>query len=91
MYYFDPHEIISSHVTPLMDETKRAREFIVEISLNDAPVSVTRLLSVPSNLYVGHLPMHDCFERGGYEVQPDVDTVAPEASDVLIEASVKNL
>ena len=38
-----------------------------------------------------YVPMHDCFERGGYEVQPDVDTVAPEASDVLIEASVKNL
>ncbi|MBO6066649.1 MAG: hypothetical protein J6P80_00645, partial [Kiritimatiellae bacterium] len=38
-----------------------------------------------------YVPMHDCFDRGGYEVQPDVDTVAPEASDVLIEASVKNL
>ena len=38
-----------------------------------------------------YVPMHDCFERGGYEVQPDVNTMAPEASDVLIEASVKNL
>ena len=54
MYYFDPHEIISSLVTPLLDPTKRAREFIVEISLNDAPVPVVRRLSVPSNLYVGH-------------------------------------
>jgi len=39
----------------------------------------------------GYVPMRDCFERGGYEVQPGVNTVAPEASDVLIEASVKNL
>ena len=54
MYYFDPHEIISSLVTPLMDASKRAREYIVEISLNDAPVRVVRRLSVPSNLYVGH-------------------------------------
>ena len=54
MYYFDPHEIISSLITPLMDASKRAREYIVEISLNDAPVSVVRRLSVPSNLYVGH-------------------------------------
>jgi len=38
-----------------------------------------------------YVPMHDCFERGGYEVQPDVNTMAPEASDVLIAASVKNL
>lgn len=54
MYYFDPHEIISSLVTSLMDTSKRAREYIVEISLNDAPVRVARRLSVPSNLYVGH-------------------------------------
>ena len=31
------------------------------------------------------------FERGGYEVQPGVNSVAPEASDVIIEASVRNL
>lgn len=54
MYYFDPHGIISSLVMPLMDASKRAREFIVEISLDDAPVPVVRRLSVPSNLYVGH-------------------------------------
>lgn len=54
MYYFDPHEIISSLVMPLMDTSKRAREYIVEISLDDAPVPVARRLSVPSNLYVGH-------------------------------------
>lgn len=54
LYYFDPHEIISSLVTPLMDASKRAREYIVEISLNDAPGPVVRRLSVPSNLFVGH-------------------------------------
>ena len=54
MHYFDPYEIISSLVMPLMDTSKRAREYIVEISLNDAPVRVVRRLSVPSNLYVGH-------------------------------------
>ena len=38
MYYIDPNEIISSLVTPLLDTSKRAREYIVEISLNDPPV-----------------------------------------------------
>ena len=39
----------------------------------------------------GYVPMKECFARGGYEVQPGVDTVAPEAAEVLIEASIKNL
>jgi len=39
----------------------------------------------------GYVPMRDCFERGGYEVQPGVNSVAPEASDVIIEASIRNL
>ena len=39
----------------------------------------------------GYVPMHDCFDRGGYEVQPGVNSVAPNASDVIIEASIKNL
>lgn len=54
MYYFDPHEIILSLVMLLMDVSMRAREYIVEISLSDAPVRVVRRLSVSSNLYVGH-------------------------------------
>ena len=44
-----------------------------------------------TNGALAYLPALGDLERGGYEVQPDVDTVAPEASDVLIEASVKNL
>ncbi len=39
----------------------------------------------------GYVPMKECFARGGYEVQPGVDTVAPEAADAIIDASVKNL
>ena len=70
MYYIDPHEIISSLVTPLMDTSKRAREYIVEISLNDAPVPVVRRLSVPSNLYVGHFVYELVYAMGwdGYHL-----------------------
>jgi hypothetical protein len=70
MYYFDPHEIISSLVMPLMDVSKRAREYIVEISLNDAPVRVVRRLSVPSNLYVGHFVYLQVYVMGwdGYHL-----------------------
>lgn len=54
MYYFGQSEIVTSFVTPLLDSSKRSKEYVVEISLNDAPVRVVRRLSVPSNLYVGH-------------------------------------
>ena len=39
----------------------------------------------------GYVPMKECFARGGYEVQPGVDTVAPEAAEAIIEASIKNI
>ena len=39
----------------------------------------------------GYVPMAECFARGGYEVQPGVDTVAPEAAQAIIDASVKNI
>lgn len=35
----------------------------------------------------GYVPMKECFERGGYEVQPGVDSVAPEAADEIIKAA----
>lgn len=38
----------------------------------------------------GYVPMRECFERGGYEVQPGIDSAAPEAAEVIIEAAVKN-
>ena len=41
--------------------------------------------------FSAYVPMRECFERGGYEVQPGIDTVAPEAADIIIEASLKNI
>ena len=38
-----------------------------------------------------YVPMRDCFARGGYETTARPNTVAPEASDVLIAAAVGNL
>ena len=38
-----------------------------------------------------YVPMRDCFARGGYETTARPNTVAPEASDVLIAAAVENL
>ncbi|MCI6289009.1 MAG: hypothetical protein MR727_09830, partial [Lentisphaeria bacterium] len=35
-----------------------------------------------------YVPMKECFERGGYEVQPGIDTVAPNAADEIIKAAV---
>ena len=39
----------------------------------------------------GYIPLKECFARGGYEVQPEVNSVAPEAADILIEAALKNM
>ena len=39
----------------------------------------------------GYVPMKECFARGGYEVQPGINTVAPEAAEAIIDAAVKNL
>ena len=39
----------------------------------------------------GYVPMKECFARGGYEVQPGIDTVSPEAADAIIDAALKNL
>lgn len=38
----------------------------------------------------GYIPMPECFERGGYEVQPGVNTVAPNAATEVID-SVLNI
>lgn len=38
-----------------------------------------------------YVPMPECFERGGYEVQPGIDTVAPNAATEIIKASIANL
>ena len=39
----------------------------------------------------GYVPMAECFARGGYEVQPGINSVAPEAAQAIIDAALKNL
>ena len=39
----------------------------------------------------GYVPMPECFERGGYEVQAGIDSAAQNAATVLIESSIANL
>ena len=39
----------------------------------------------------GYVPMQECFARGGYEVQPGIDTAAPEAAGEIIKAALANL
>ena len=39
----------------------------------------------------GYVPMKECFERGGYEVQPQINSVAPDAAEAIIDAAIKNL
>ena len=35
--------------------------------------------------------MKECFPRGGYEVQPAVDSPSPDAAQALIDAALKSL
>jgi hypothetical protein len=35
--------------------------------------------------------MPECFERGGYEVQPGINTAAPNAATEIINAAIANL
>ena len=39
----------------------------------------------------GYVPMAECFPRGGYEVQPGINTAAPEAAGEIIKAALENL
>ena len=39
----------------------------------------------------GYVPMPECFAHGGYEVQPGIDTAAPNAATAIIDAAVANL
>lgn len=38
-----------------------------------------------------YVPMPECFERGGYEVQPGINTAAPNAATEIINAAIANL
>ncbi len=39
----------------------------------------------------GYVPMPECFERGGYEVQPAINSCAPNAATEIINAAIANL
>ena len=39
----------------------------------------------------GYVPMPECFERGGYEVQPAINSAAPNAATEIIKAAIENL
>ena len=55
-----------------------------------SPFKYTFIAELAQTAPSGYVPMKECFEHGGYEVQPEVDAMAPEAAEVMIEASVKN-
>ena len=55
-----------------------------------SPFKQTFVVSLAQSVS-GYVPMKECFERGGYEVQPQINSVAPEAAEAIIEAAVANL
>ncbi|MBE6389062.1 MAG: hypothetical protein E7043_02690 [Lentisphaerae bacterium] len=63
---------------------------VAEAIRKESPFENTFIVTL-SQSQSGYVPMKECFPRGGYEVQPGVDTVAPEAAEAIIEAALKNL
>ena len=63
---------------------------IAEAIRKASPYKYTFVIELAQSESV-YVPMRDCFARGGYETTARPNTVAPEASDVLIAAAVKNL
>ncbi|MBO5725239.1 MAG: hypothetical protein J6S58_10465, partial [Lentisphaeria bacterium] len=55
-----------------------------------SPYKQTFVISLAQSVS-GYVPMKECFARGGYEVQPCINSVAPEAAEVMIRAAVENL
>ena len=55
-----------------------------------SPCKVTFIVELAQSVS-GYVPMKENFARGGYEVQPGVNTVSPEAADALIEGAVSIL
>lgn len=53
-----------------------------------SPFKYTFVVSLAQSVS-GYVPMKECFPRGGYEVQPAVNSPAPEAAQALIDAAVK--
>ena len=64
---------------------------IAEAIRAGSPFKYTFIAELAQTAPSCYVPMKECFARGGYEVQPGIDTLAPEAADVMIEASIKNL
>ena len=64
---------------------------IAEAIRAKSPFKYTFIAELAQTAPSCYVPMKECFARGGYEVQPGIDTLAPEAADVMIEASIKNL
>ena len=63
---------------------------IAEAIRKASPYKYTFVIELAQSESV-YVPMRDCFARGGYETTARPNTVAPEASDVLIAAAVENL
>ena len=63
---------------------------IAEAIREKSPCKYTFIASLAQSVS-GYVPMAECFARGGYEVQAGVDTVAPEAAEEIIKASIGNL
>jgi hypothetical protein len=55
-----------------------------------SPFKNTFIVSL-SQTQSGYVPLKECFARGGYEVQPGINTVAPEAAEEIVNAALKNL
>ena len=55
-----------------------------------SPYKQTFIVTISQSVS-GYIPMKECFERGGYEVQPGLNSAAPEAADAMIEAAIANL
>ena len=63
---------------------------IAEAIRKASPFKYTFIVELAQSVS-GYVPMPECFERGGYEVQAGVDSVAQNAATVIIDASIKNL
>ena len=57
---------------------------------NQSPFKYTFIASLAQS-QSGYVPMPECFERGGYEVQPGINSAAPNAANEIIKAVVANL
>lgn len=55
-----------------------------------SPCKMTFIIELAQGVS-NYVPMPECFPRGGYEVQPGVNTAGPNAADEIIKASLENL